>query len=105
MRDLELNRLDMFFRLISRKNIESLEVYDTSLMVGSPSFKYYESKIVLSFHRLLDYNEQLYRRVLEYLRSVNDILKTQKDRKGYLMRKNLVILSRKERDYNLKILQ
>jgi len=56
-RDLELNRLEMFFKLISRKNIDSVDLYDTCLMVGSQSFKYYEAKIAISFHRLHDYND------------------------------------------------
>jgi hypothetical protein len=74
-------------------------------MVGSPSFRFYETKLVLTFHRLHDYNYYLYRRVLEQLRYLSDHLKGLKDRKSFLLRKNLVFLSRKEKDYNNKILQ
>lgn len=43
MRDLELNRLELFFKLVVRKIIESPENYDSHVMIGSPSIRYYET--------------------------------------------------------------
>jgi hypothetical protein len=43
MRDLELYRLELLFKLVVRKNLDSPENYDSSVIIGSPSFRFYET--------------------------------------------------------------
>ena len=105
MRDLELYRLELLFKLVMRKTHESADTYDSSVMIGSPSFRFYETKLVFEFHRLNDYNRGLSDRVLLYLRSIKDQLTGLKDRKSFLLRRNLVFLMRREKDRTNKIYQ
>lgn len=61
---MELARLEMVFKLLTRKNLQHAEDYDTSAQTRSPSFKFYETVKVIRFHRCNNFQVALEKRVL-----------------------------------------
>jgi hypothetical protein len=62
----------------------------------SYSYKFYQTVEVFKFHRINDYKEHFAGKALYYLRSVKHYLTNNPEKKAHVLRKNLVILGRKE---------
>jgi hypothetical protein len=100
----ELIILDRFFRLLGRNNIEWAEDFDISLYAKGSSYEFYQTIEVFRFHRLNDFKEIVCLNALNYLKLIKGHLINNPEVFAHLLRKNAVILSRKQKEQAHRLL-
>ena len=91
--------MEEVFHLLVFPVVDVPELFDDAKKMGSSSFKFYETKDVISrFFRIDDFKSKIAQQALTYLNSVTYQIHMMRDKKSHILRKNLMILRRDSHD-------